>query len=289
MAGAVCMNLQFDPTGICAGDFGGVYIKNAPPPSNNDGTPKPNDEDSYGRERVPYDTAKTSIGTADSLEKRGQGYAGFTETEVTLSWEDATKQLNFIRSAAKSPNATKAEKDIYATFTKNLKKYSDSDYESRSGEESAFEGLLKDAQAGNGNAMALLDNAFGAGGLGGNGGGSGGGGGAYTGPVTSTTLMNKADLRSTANAVASSVLGRGITDEEFQKVLKQVRTAERADPTVTTPSVGSSVTQQGLSTEGRQNIIRDSLMKGPEAEDYGKATKMMGVFAKALEMRSDGS
>jgi hypothetical protein len=29
-------------------------------------------------------------------------------------------------------------------------------------------------------------------------------------------------------------------------------------------------------------------MKGPEAEDYGKATKMMGVFAKALEMRSDG-
>ena len=74
-----------------------------------------------------------------------------------------------------------------------------------------------------------------------------------------------------------------------EKVLKQVRTAERADPTVTTPSVGSSVTQQGLSTEGRQNIIRDSLMKGPEAEDYGKATKMMGVFAKALEMRSDGS
>ena len=288
MAGAVCMNMEFDPTGICAGDFGGVYIKNAPPPSNNGGTPKPNDEDSYGRERVPYDTAKTSIGTADSLEKRGQGYAGFTETEVTLSWEDATKQLNFIRSAAKSPNATKAEKDIYATFTKNLKKYSDSDYESRSGEESAFEGLLKDAQAGNGNAMALLDNAFGAGGLGGNGGG-GGGSGAYTGPVTSTTLMNKADLKSTANAVASSVLGRGITDEEFEKVLKQVRTAERSDPTVSTPGVGSNVTQQGLTAEGRQDIIREALMKGPEAEDYSKATTMMNIFNQALESRPEGA
>jgi len=288
MAGAVCMNMEFDPTGICAGDFGGVYIKNAPPPSNNGGTPKPDDEDSYGRERVPYDTAKTSIGTADSLEKRGQGYAGFTETELTLSWEDATKQLNFIRSAAKSPNATKAEKDIYATFTKNLKKYSDSDYESRSGEESAFEGLLKDAQAGNGNAMALLDNAFGAGGLGGNGGG-GGGGGAYTGPVTSTTLMNKADLKSTANAVASSVLGRGITDEEFEKVLKQVRTAERSDPTISTSGIGSNVTQQGLTAEGRQDIIREALMKGPEAEDYSKATTMMNIFNQALESRPEGA
>ena len=287
MAGAVCMNLQFDPTGVCAGDFGGVYIKNAPTPGLNGGTPKDNyQEDSYGRERVPYNTAKTSIGTADSLEKRGQGYAGFNETELTLSWEDATKQLNAIRSAAKSPNATKAEKDIYATFTKNLKKYSDSDYESRSGEEDAFEGLLKDAQAGNGNAMSLLDNAFGSGGLGGDSGG--GSGGRYTGPVSSTTLMNKIDLKSTANAVASAVLGRGITDEEFQKVLKQVRAAERSNPSISTPGVGSNVTEQGLSAEGRQNIVRDFLMKGPEAEDYGKATKMMGVFAKALEMRPSG-
>lgn len=113
--------------------------------------------------------------------------------------------------------------------------------------------------------------------------------GRYTGPVATTTLANERDLRSTADAVASTVIGRGITDEEFQKVLKQVRVAERAEPTVTTPGVGSSVTQSGLSAQGRQDIIRDALMKGPEAKDYSKATKMMDVFYKALESRPEGA
>ena len=110
----------------------------------------------------------------------------------------------------------------------------------------------------------------------------------YTGPTSSVTLANESDLRETANAVASAVLGRGIKDEEFQEVLKKIRNQEIAQPSISTPSTGYNVTQTGLSADGRKNIIRDSLMKGPEAEDYGKATKMMGVFAKALEMRSDG-
>lgn len=110
----------------------------------------------------------------------------------------------------------------------------------------------------------------------------------YTGPTSSVTLANESDLRETANAVASAVLGRGIEDDEFQEVLKKIRKQEVAQPSISTPSTGYNVTQSGLSADGRKNIIRDSLMKGPEAEDYGKATKMMGVFAKALEMRSDG-
>jgi hypothetical protein len=123
----------------------------------------------------------------------------------------------------------------------------------------------------------------------GGGGGAGGGSRAYAGPTATTTLASERDLRSTADAVASTVIGRGITDEEFQKVLKQVRVAERAEPTVTTPGGGSSVTQSGLSAQGRQDIIRDALMKGPEAKDYSKATKMMDVFYKALESRPEGA
>lgn len=120
--------------------------------------------------------------------------------------------------------------------------------------------------------------------------GSGRGGSrAYTGPTTTTTLANERDLRSTADAVASTVIGRGITDDEFQKVLKQVRSAERSDPTISTPGIGTSVTQSGLSAEGRQDIIREALMKGPEAKDYSKATTMMDVFYKALESRPEGA
>lgn len=116
-----------------------------------------------------------------------------------------------------------------------------------------------------------------------------GGGGGYTGPTSSVTLANEYDLREAANAVASTVLGRGIEDSEFEEVLKKIRKQEKAQPTISTPSTGKNVTKAGLTAEGRQNIMRDSLMKGPEAEEYSKATKMMGVFAKALEMRPDGS
>ena len=117
----------------------------------------------------------------------------------------------------------------------------------------------------------------------------GGGGSGYTGPTSSVTLANEYDLREAANAVASTVLGRGIKDSEFEQVLKKIRKQEKAQPTISTPSTGSNVTKAGLTAEGRQNIMRDSLMKSPEAEEYSKATKMMGVFAKALEMRPDGS
>lgn len=119
------------------------------------------------------------------------------------------------------------------------------------------------------------------------GGGSGRGG--YSGPSTSITYQNENDLRLTADTIASTVIGRGITDDEFQKILKKVRVAERQQPTVTTPSTGMSVTQEGLSASGRQDVIRDALMKGPEAEDYTKATTMMGIFNKALESRPDGA
>ena len=126
---------------------------------------------------------------------------------------------------------------------------------------------------------------------GGNGGGGGSsrGGGGYSGPTSSVTLMNERDLRSTADAVASTVVGRGISDDEFKKILKKVRTAERANPSISTPGVGSNVTQQGLSAEGRQDIIREALMKGPEAEDYSKATTMMNIFNQALESRPEGA
>lgn len=119
--------------------------------------------------------------------------------------------------------------------------------------------------------------------------GSGSGGRRYTGPTATTTFMNERDVRATADAVAATVIGRGITDDEFKKILQQVRTAERTEPTITTPGVGASVTQSGLSTQGRQDIIREALMKGPEAEDYGKATKMMDLFYNTLEARPEGA
>lgn len=114
-------------------------------------------------------------------------------------------------------------------------------------------------------------------------------GGGYKGPTRTVTLSNEGDLRSTADAVASEVLGRAVTEEEFQKVLKKVRSAEKTQPTITTSVPGSTVSQTGLTAEGRKDIIQETLMAGPEARDFGQATKMMDLFYSALNARPEGA
>lgn len=113
--------------------------------------------------------------------------------------------------------------------------------------------------------------------------------GAYTGPRETITMASERDLRTAVDAMAAQVLGRAATEDEFKKALEQVRTAEQAEPTITTTGVGRTVTQSGLTAEGRSDIIREALMQGPEAEDFGKATKMMDLFYSALEARPEGA
>lgn len=125
--------------------------------------------------------------------------------------------------------------------------------------------------------------------MGGAGAGVSGRAGAYTGPRTSVTLASERDLRLTADAISSTVLGRAITDEEFQSVLEKVRVAERAEAQVTTGGTAMTTTQAGLSAEGRQDIITRALMQGPEAEEFNRATKMMDLFYSALEARPEGA
>ena len=173
----------------------------------------------------------------------------------------------------------------YKILLNQLQRYNNSESTSASGVEGMWRNVLDDAAASGVNAMELLQRGTK---IPEDGGGSGTSGG-YAGPTSSVTLMNERDLRATADAVASTFVGRAISDDEFKTILKQVRTAERAEPTVSVPGVGSSVSMPGLSAEGRQDIIRDSLMKGPEAEDYGKATKMMDLFYKTLEARPEGA
>ena len=235
------------------------------------------------KDKVTFGYITGLMGTADRYESTGAGrYETGRGIETTVY--EAQKYLGDLRAKASSPNATQSDITAYKDMVSALRNYTRSDFKTTGGEDEAWATVLKDAAGNNVNAMDLIRRFTGAGTT-----GESGGGGGYTGPTTTTTLMNERDLRFTADAVASTVIGRGITDEEFNKILKQVRTAERAEPTITTPGVGTSVTQSGLSAEGRKDIIREALMKGPEAEDYSKATTMMDVFYKALESRPEGA
>lgn len=225
-------------------------------------------------------------GTADRYETTGSGRYETDRDANTIVFE-AQKYLGNLRAKAGASNASTADKEAYEDFVAALRRYKGGEpFETTSGEDTAWTTVLKDAAGTGVNALDLLRNA---GSSGGTDGFDGGGLRAYTGPTSTTTLMNERDLRSTADAVASTVIGRGITDDEFKKILKQVRTAERAEPSVSVPGVGSSVSMPGISAEGRQDVIREALMKGPEAKDYSKATTMMDVFYKALESRPEGA
>lgn len=119
--------------------------------------------------------------------------------------------------------------------------------------------------------------------------GGAGSGRGRLGTSRQVTMASERDLRSTADAIGAEVLGRGITDEEFQKVLRRVRTVEQAEPTVTRRTGAGTVTESGLTADGRKDLITEMLMKGPEAKEFAQATTMMDAFYQALSEGPRGS
>jgi len=115
--------------------------------------------------------------------------------------------------------------------------------------------------------------------------GSGGGGG---GPSTSIAYeqIGKADLRDLASQIGMEMVGRGVSDDEFARILKRVRAVEKNNPQVThSNGAGVSTTQQGVSNSDRQDVIQNILAKNPAYGDYQKATTMMDWFGNALNAR----
>lgn len=118
--------------------------------------------------------------------------------------------------------------------------------------------------------------------------GSRGPSGGGSGPSTSMsyTQLGEADLQDLANQIGMTMVGRGVSDDEFAKILKRVRAVEAKRPQVTSSNgAGSSTTQQGVTNSDRQDVIENILAKNPQYGDYQKATTMMDWFGNALNAR----
>ena len=103
-------------------------------------------------------------------------------------------------------------------------------------------------------------------------------GGAYKGPVSSYTEMAESDVRATANEVAIELLGRPLDQDEFNRGLRKTRKAEQEQPTVTTRSPGSTRTQQGLTAQGRDDILRDVISKNPDYQQFQVETTVLDAM-----------
>lgn len=96
------------------------------------------------------------------------------------------------------------------------------------------------------------------------GGSSGGGGGAGRQPIP------EADIRDLANQISMAMVGRGVSDKEFARILPKVRGFEgRAD----------------ASSAGIQDVIEGIVGQNPQYLDYQKATTLMDWFDAALAGR----
>lgn len=105
--------------------------------------------------------------------------------------------------------------------------------------------------------------------------GGGRGGGAYTGPTRSITEMAESDIRSSANTIALELLGRPVDQKEMDRIVRKMRRAEQEQPTVTTSVPGRTVTQQGLTAQGREDILRDVISQNPEYEQFQVDTTVL--------------
>lgn len=110
-----------------------------------------------------------------------------------------------------------------------------------------------------------------------------GGGGAYTGPVRSVTVQAETDIVASARAAAEELLGRMPTQQELDRILKRTRAAEQAQPTVQTrQGPGQVTTAEGLTKEGRDNILRQVLMQSPDYQDYQIDSTVMDMMLTNL-------
>jgi hypothetical protein len=220
---------------------------------------------------VPWNYELDLVGTAD----RPIGYRPTGEM-VNRPFYQAVNYANMLRGRANSPTATQADKDRYKGFVNDLRRYTGSKVGTVGSVEAAWRTVLSDAQEGNTPALLLLQST---GGVDGDGGSTTrGGSSAYTGPRESITVQAESDIRATANALALEMIGRPLNDKEIERVTKRMRKAEQEQPQVTTGSAARTVTTQGLTAQGREDVLRDVIAKRPEFEQYQLDTTVMDAM-----------
>jgi hypothetical protein len=111
--------------------------------------------------------------------------------------------------------------------------------------------------------------------------GSGGMGGGYSGPVT-TTSVNITD-EDTAEALldkyARDLLGRGLTEKERTKYIKEFNLAEEQAPQVTV-SGGSGATRTSTTTTAtsKEELLRQVVSKNPDYAKFQVDTTIMDML-----------
>ena len=202
---------------------------------------------------------ETESGYFDRLDKLGGGPATIYNTRKT---EDAEAYIGEVRAQGggieDNPQYSNLRTGLMGYFGQRFKTYTSDD--------AAWRQLVEDAASFNVSPLDLLKEGQAAY-LGSGGYGSGGSGGSG-GTSKSYTNANKADVRVLANAISEDMIGRRITDKEFDRMLKKVRKEENKSPTITTRSGKTTRTKEGITDAERQEVLEGVLRENPEWKKY---------------------
>lgn len=233
---------------------------------------------------VPWNVNTSPVKVKRPAASYSGGIPGAGEVETTIPYYEAQQIANELRGKARGGGP---DQDKYDDFVNKLRAYTGSELGTVGGVDAAWNTVLTDAYTAGVNAFDLLDSGpslisketSGA---------TVTGRGGYSGPRTSVTMQAEPDIRELADAVSLEMIGRGVSEDEMAKILKRVRKAEVEQPTITTSRVAGTTTEQGLTAEGRRDIIENIIAKKPEYGEFQKATTLMSWFDRALQERLQG-
>lgn len=190
---------------------------------------------------------------------------------------EGTRRFEELAGKALARGASKEDKAEFKELLGDLRRVTKSKLGTLDGQRQAYYELLQFSASSNQNMEDILKgnaNVLG----GDDGGGSRGGSGGYSGPRASVVKQAESDIDATANALAIEMIGRTLTEKELNRITKRMRKAEVNQPTITSGSPAMTVQQQGLTAQGREDILREVIAKRPEFEKFQLDTTVMDAM-----------
>jgi hypothetical protein len=208
-----------------------------------------------GPQRVIFDQSEQYY---DRLDRLGGGSLGTLNNTMTI--DEAKNYINEVRAKGggveNNPEYAQLVAGVEGYFGVKIKSYTSID--------AAFNRMVDDVAAEGGSIMGALEQGRKFRSMPGFGGsGSGSGGTRY-----SYTEANEADVRVLANGLAEEMIGRRITEKEFDKLLKRVRKEEGKSPTISRSSGKTTRTETGITNAEREEVLAEVLRENPEWKKY---------------------
>ena len=189
---------------------------------------------------------------------------------------EGTRRFEELAGAALARGASKEDKAEFKELLGDLRRVTKSKLGTLDGQRSAYYQLLQYSASSNQNMEDILKGNANV--LGGDDGAGSRGAGGYSGPRASVVQQAESDINATANALALEMIGRPLNQKELNRITKRIRTAEVEQPTITSGSPARTVQQQGLTAQGREDILREVIAKRPEFEKFQLDTTVMDAM-----------